>query len=99
MCVEYGNMYSSNDAQESRPAGANVPPLGLSNKATTDGSSMLLPGRANPYTMLLFSERQSLGGSVGIRYPFESELASTTLWPEIEKIFGHGYEARPTVAI
>lgn len=26
------------------------------------------------------------------RRPFEGELASITLWPEVEKIFGHGYE-------
>ncbi|KAN0097379.1 WD40-repeat-containing domain protein [Tylopilus felleus] len=25
--------------------------------------------------------------------PFEGELASTTLWPEVEKVFGHGYES------
>ncbi len=26
------------------------------------------------------------------RRPFEGELAAITLWPEVEKIFGHGYE-------
>lgn len=26
------------------------------------------------------------------RRPFEGELAATTLWPEVEKVFGHGYE-------
>ncbi|KAI0301821.1 WD40 repeat-like protein [Multifurca ochricompacta] len=27
------------------------------------------------------------------RRPFEAELASITLWPEVEKVFGHGYES------
>ncbi|KAJ7667958.1 WD40-repeat-containing domain protein, partial [Mycena polygramma] len=30
---------------------------------------------------------------VPLRLPFEGELAATTLWPETEKIFGHGYES------
>jgi len=50
---------------------ASVPPLGLSNKATSD----ILPASTS-----------------AVRRPFEAELASITLWPEVEKVFGHGYE-------
>lgn len=32
------------------------------------------------------------------RRPFEGELAAFTLWPEIEKVFGHGYEVRDTMS-
>ncbi|KAI3612590.1 rna polymerase ii elongator [Moniliophthora roreri] len=32
------------------------------------------------------------------RRPFEGELAAITLWPETEKVFGHGYESS-TIAV
>ncbi|EEB88567.1 hypothetical protein MPER_13535, partial [Moniliophthora perniciosa FA553] len=32
------------------------------------------------------------------RRPFEGELAAITLWPETEKVFGHGYESSTIAA-
>ncbi|KAH7908505.1 WD40-repeat-containing domain protein [Hygrophoropsis aurantiaca] len=58
----------------SRPFAASVPPLGLSNKATSEVS-------------------QSNNGGETRRRPYEGELVAITLWPEIEKVFGHGYES------
>ncbi|QRW04945.1 elongator complex protein 2 [Ceratobasidium sp. AG-Ba] len=53
--------------EAARPAGASLPPLGLSNKATEAGTNGEPPSRP----------------------PFESELASVTLWPEAEKLLGY----------
>jgi hypothetical protein len=41
----------------------------------------------------------SLEENPPVRRPFEAELASVTLWPEVEKVFGHGYEASPLCAL
>ncbi|KAF8332818.1 WD40-repeat-containing domain protein [Cantharellus anzutake] len=64
----------------SRPSGASVPPLGLSNKATepSDDADSVVAAGINP--------------DMFTRMPFEPELSAVTLWPEIEKLFGHGYE-------
>ncbi|KAF9482447.1 WD40 repeat-like protein [Pholiota conissans] len=61
--------------EHERPVAANVPPLGLSNKAINEGNQELV------------------GETDHSRRPFDSELASITLWPEVEKVFGHGYES------
>lgn len=64
-------------SEEGRPVTASVPPLGLSNKAITDGNAQLPTANSAEMT----------------RRPFEGELAAMTLWPETEKVFGHGYES------
>ncbi|KAI0676913.1 WD40 repeat-like protein [Trametes maxima] len=70
---------SIDSEEENRPRAAAVPPLGLSNKALTDASAVAQVGDVNDTRTL--------------RRPFEGELAAVTLWPEIEKVFGHGYES------
>ncbi|KAF4619125.1 hypothetical protein D9613_005202 [Agrocybe pediades] len=61
--------------EHKRPAAANVPPLGLSNKAIAEGP------------------QEVVGETIVSRRPFDGELSSITLWPEVEKVFGHGYES------
>lgn len=75
--LETLNIAKFSEAEHSRPMGANVPPLGLSNKAMDNVESF-----ANPIESVVYTRR-----------PYEGELASMTLWPEIDKVFGHGYES------
>ncbi|KAI0728765.1 WD40 repeat-like protein [Fomitopsis betulina] len=66
---------------EERPRAATVPPLQLSNKAITEVGTDVTEN-TNSFD-LIHSKRR----------PFEGELAAITLWPEIDKVFGHGYES------
>lgn len=63
------------DDQDRLPDSANIPVLGLSNKAVAqDDESEPAPVQALD------------------RPPIEDTLARHTLWPEHEKLYGHGYE-------
>lgn len=40
----------------------------------------------------MFVAQPGLGSMNLNRRSFEGELSAMTLWPEVEKVFGHGYE-------
>uniref|UniRef100_A0A8C5KKA9 Elongator complex protein 2 n=1 Tax=Jaculus jaculus TaxID=51337 RepID=A0A8C5KKA9_JACJA len=76
------------------PEGATVPALGLSNKAVFQGDLAPQP-----------SDEEDLLTSTGLDYhqvafqpslltepPTEDHLLQNTLWPEVQKLYGHGYE-------
>ncbi|KAL2760790.1 hypothetical protein ACRALDRAFT_2093144 [Sodiomyces alcalophilus JCM 7366] len=76
------------------PDGANMPALGLSNKAidAVDDDAEIDPGKPH--------DRDSVDPATIVRKsaleidhpPLEESLSRHTLWPEIEKLYGHGYE-------
>ncbi|XP_009873352.1 PREDICTED: elongator complex protein 2, partial [Apaloderma vittatum] len=76
------------------PEGATVPALGLSNKAVYEGDMALQPAEdaetfntiSNQYPEIYF---QPL---ILTEPPPEDHLLQNTLWPEIQKLYGHGYE-------
>jgi elongator complex protein 2 len=76
---------------DQRPVGANVPALGLSNKAVfeSEAPSASLDSRLNAYTA---GELTATTTKVLDAPPFEEHLMQHTLWPEIQKLYGHGYE-------
>ncbi|KAK5654842.1 hypothetical protein OQA88_6878 [Cercophora sp. LCS_1] len=78
----------------SLPDAANMPVLGLSNKAIdVIDDDAPLPESTN-------NDRTALDPASAIRRsaldidhpPYEESLSRHTLWPEVEKLYGHGYE-------
>lgn len=77
-----------------RPDGANMPVLGLSNKAIDaidDDQEVAQPAH---------DDRDAVDPASAVRRsaleldrpPLEETLSRHTLWPEVEKLYGHGYE-------
>lgn len=85
------------------PDAANMPVLGLSNKAieAVDDDAELDPAASNPHDNNADREaldpgttvRKSLLSPTSVTHPpMEDSLSRHTLWPETEKLYGHGYE-------
>ncbi|KAI1422164.1 WD40-repeat-containing domain protein [Xylaria sp. FL1777] len=86
----------SSTTVDAMPDAANMPVLGLSNKAieAVDDDAEIRAS-ANPET-----DREALDPGTTVRRsaleidhpPLEDSLSRHTLWPEAEKLYGHGYE-------
>ncbi|SCV72081.1 BQ2448_4775 [Microbotryum intermedium] len=76
---------------EDRPMAANVPPLGLSNRAIgKKDAAEEVPKEAEGGLYTTAFSNASL--TVPDHPPYEEHLLGSTLWPEIEKLYGHGFE-------
>lgn len=81
------------DNLENRPLAANLPALGLSNKAIDDESNIpfqVVDDDEDNEGQEAVAAPNRAAGIEGI--PFEEDLLQVTLWPEVEKLYGHGYE-------
>lgn len=79
------------DVDQNLPDAANIPVLGLSNKAIENaaGEDTDTEGHADVEILKATVHGQMLDVD---RPPLEDQLARYTLWPEREKLYGHGYE-------
>ena len=70
---------------------ANIPLLGLSNKAVDNAPDRksTADGHISAESLISVGRGQTLRVD---RPPLEDQLARHTLWPEREKLYGHGYE-------
>ena len=77
--------------EQDLPDAANIPVLGLSNKASECGvgEEPSTDGHAHANNPISAVSGRTLNLD---RPPLEDQLARHTLWPEKEKLYGHGYE-------
>lgn len=73
----------------SAPKGASLPSLGLSNKAVFDNDNY---AQAQPKNKEMYAEESYFSVVELTEPPTEETLIQNTLWPEVHKLYGHGYE-------
>jgi elongator complex protein 2 len=70
---------------ESRPLGANIGPLALSNKPVFTEQDVKVEDKGDTFRSETVAQPIFL-----TQPPFEEQLMQNTLWPEIQKLYGHG---------
>eukprot|EP00039_Didymoeca_costata_P030246 m.28618 g.28618 ORF g.28618 m.28618 type:complete len:817 (-) comp8016_c0_seq1:43-2493(-) len=78
-------------SKPTKPVGAGIPALSLSNKAVSEGESAVQPSmEQNTFSsadvLIPFSPQNFTDA------PLEQQLLQNTLWPETQKLYGHGFE-------
>lgn len=92
------------ESLDSMPDAANVPVLGLSNKAIDDDAPPTDLATTDPDALpASVPEESGAAPSSGLldrlnHPPLEDHLCRHTLWPEHEKLYGHGYEISAVAA-
>ncbi|XP_057378508.1 elongator complex protein 2-like isoform X2 [Daphnia carinata] len=76
--------------EQSAPQGAAVPALGLSNKPIYQTDGPTVPKNAHSKSDL-YAENH-FTPTLLMAPPTEETLLQNTLWPEVQKLYGHGYE-------
>jgi elongator complex protein 2 len=77
--------------EEEMPRSANIPVLGLSNKAVEE-EELLNEADTEEFNET-YTNPMTQAWPVDLNHPpLEDQLARHTLWPEHEKLYGHGYE-------
>ncbi|PGH30767.1 elongator complex protein 2 [[Emmonsia] crescens] len=77
------------------PEAANIPVLGLSNKAADDDVDLAEEGEGDDTHSTLAAAAPLTPQASALHLPhppLEDHLSKYTLWPEHEKLYGHGYE-------
>ncbi|KAK1149939.1 Elongator subunit elp2 [Aspergillus melleus] len=86
----------SND--DELPDTAQIPVLGLSNQALGDEAPVDVEGNGPDGPEMVHTQGNQTLLADADRPPLEDQLARHTLWPEHEKLYGHGYEISAVVA-
>ncbi|XP_065174313.1 elongator complex protein 2 [Atheta coriaria] len=81
---------NDDDTDYNAPKGASVPSLGLSNKAIYQNDNTEQATVKNKKDM--YPEESHFTAVSLTEPPTEENLLQNTLWPEVQKLYGHGYE-------